>query len=221
MAVSANSNKTGLGAPYAGSGTYAQMKAISSPQDGASFQVTGYANFTPKAAQTWRYSVANSDWFPIAPALIYEATPLTNGLVQTAAQILLAMPVDAGVLVGKTFFVKSTQAKSGTTDTITPALRMGSAGTVSDTQVSGLNTIGAQRSIGQEMWFRMASNTSVVRLGGLPYAPFSGTAGTVLLANVATTIADVSAANYVSISCTMSGTTDTPQIGYTGLWVMP
>jgi hypothetical protein len=218
MAVSVNASKTGLfaGAPFAGTGTFAQMKAIASPADGVGWLVTNYG----RGGSMWRYSASVGDWFPTAPVLIYENTALLSGVAQLAAQTLLSIPVEANLLANKRFRVLVTTAKSGTTDTITPSIRMGSAGTTADASVGGIGGMsGTNRSNGTDTWFRMASSTSAVRLGGGVGASFENSPITVAT-NTATTVADVTAANFISISCTMSGTTDTPQLGYTAVEIM-
>lgn len=202
-----------------GRGTFAQMKAITAaPGDGATYFVT---NYPASKGSMWRYSSALADWFPTVPTKIYEGTALVSGVAQTAAQILLAVAIEANLLKGKVFRVLYTSAKSGTTDTMSPQVRMGAAGTTADATVAAVTAMGASsRSQGNESWFRMASATSTERLGGSGNASFAG-ASTSAVANAPTTVGDVTAANYVSIACTMSGTTDTPQVGYVAIELQP
>lgn len=198
--------------------TFAAMKALTGMVDGQLVFVTSYP---ANKGSNWRYSGVLADWFPVAPCLVYENTALASGVAQAAAQILLAMPMEAGLLAGKRFRMLVTWAKSGGTDTLTPTVRMGSAGTTADATVASPATLtGTNRSIGNEMWFRMASATSVERLGGVAGAAWNAT-NTSGVAFAAVTVASVAAANYLSLACTMGGTTDTPQVGYVAVDVLP
>lgn len=209
-------DEIGAGTGSAGRGTFSQMKAISSPANGATFLVTNYG----RGGSLWRYSSTLSDWFPTAPVLIYENTAVIDGVAQTAAQILLAIPAEANLLKNKRFRLLHTAAKNGTTDTVTTQLRMGSTGTTADASVLTIIAVAAaQRANGAETWLRMASDTSVERLGG--GAVSFGNTGTSAVVALAATVADVTAANFVSISCTSTGATDKPQLGYVALEILP
>lgn len=203
-----------------GSGTFAQMKTLtcsSSVNDGASYLVTNYG----RGGSVWRCAGSLGDWFPIAPLKVYENTAIVSGVVQAAAQILLAIPVEAGLLSGKTFRVLVTWAKSGGTDTLTPTIRMGNTGTTADATLVTQSTLtGANRSLGTEVWHRMASVTSAERLGGVTSASF-GASSTTGVAFGATVVATVASANFIALACTMSGTTDTPQVGYVTVEIQP
>lgn len=195
------------GPPYLGSMTFAQVKALTGMGDDFTVFVN---NYPPNKGSLWRYSSALADWFPVAPCKVYEGTTLTVGVAQTAAQILLAVPIEANLLANKTFRVLYTSAKSGTTDTMSPTLRMGSAGTTADATVAAVTAMGASsRSMGNETWFRMASATSAERLGGSGNASWAAIS-TSAVAFAATTVGNVTALNYISLACTMSGTADTP-----------
>jgi hypothetical protein len=222
MTTSVNTARTGIGSAQLPRSTWANLPAA--PADGTQYLVTAFANFTPRTPQLWAYSVANAGWFPMAPALVYESAALVSGVVQAATQILLAMPVDAGVLAGKVFALRYTYAKSGATDTLTPQIYFGALGTTADHLYTTIgDTVStANRSVGNESWFRMTSATAGVRLGGVAASSFSGTqSATTQVANAAVVFDTVASANYVSLGCTMSGTTDTPQVGYCALWVLP
>jgi hypothetical protein len=209
--------RTGVStAVFLGTGTFAQMKVLANVSDGATYLVTNYG----RGGSTWRYSSSAGDWFPTAPVKVYENTVTLTGAKQTAAQVLLAMPMEAGLLTGKTFRVLVTVAKDGATDTVTPVLRMGSAGTAADAAVANYTTLsGASRSLGLELWLRMASATSVERLGGPVNASWGGSSS--ILVNAAVTVATVASANFLTLTGTMSGTTDSPQLGYVTVEIQP
>lgn len=217
MTVATDPRKTGIATGPIGAGTFAQMKAVTGMADADSYLVTNYG----RGGSLWHYSSSLSDWFPAAPVKVYENTTLITGVAQTAAQILLAIPMEANLLKGKVFRVLYTTAKTGTTDTLSPQLRMGSAGTTADATIAAVNAlVGANRSLGDESWFRMDTATSAVRLGGSGNTSW-GAASTSAVANAAVTVGDVTATNYISIACTMSGTTDTPQAGYVAVEIQP
>lgn len=205
---------------FIGSYTFAQLKALTGMADGVTAFVT---NYPASKGSLWRYSSALTDWFPNAPCKVYENTALITKVAQTADQVLLAIPVEANLLAGKTFRLLGAVGKSGTTDAFgSLSLRMGANGTTADAQVVSLAGApdAASRSLGFEFWGRMASTTSVNRLGGTNFAAWSGNgASGILLA--ATTVGNVTAANYVTLTTTMSGTTDTPQVGYVTLEIQP
>jgi hypothetical protein len=221
MSVSTDPSKTGIAiATPIGSGTYAQMKAVTGMADGAMYLVTNYG----RGGSLWRYSASLTDWFPVAPTKVYENTGLITGVAQLADQLLVAMPMEAGLLANKVFRVTAALGKTGTTDAYgTLSLRMGTAGTTADTQVVSLNGAppAASRSMGVEFWGRMASATSVNKLGGTNFAAWNATGSSSVL-NAATTIANVTTqATYIDLTTTMGGTTDSPQVGYVAVEIQP
>lgn len=220
--ASASSARLNLGlgpmATMGGSYTFAQMKALNGMADGDLVRVSNYG----RGGSTWRYSAADADWFPTAPTAVYESRTLISGLVQTANQVLLAIPVEANLLKNKVWRLLFSPAKNGSTDTLTPSLRFGTAGTVSDTLVSSsYSTLtGAVRVAGKDTWQYSATSTQFQRLGGQIDAAWSG-AGFTLGAFQAITGLDLTVANFLDICASMSGTTDTPQLAYTRLEIMP
>ena len=110
--------------------TFAQMKALTGMADGQLVTVT---NYPAGKGSTWRYSATFGDWFPVGPCKVYENTALITGLAQAADQLLLAIPVEAGLIANKVFRLLVSFGKSGTTDASgTFSLRMGTAGTTAD-----------------------------------------------------------------------------------------
>jgi hypothetical protein len=219
MTVTTDPRKTGIDTEVSiGAGTFAQMKAATGMADGALFRVTNYG----KGGSLWRYSSTLTEWFPTAPLKVYENTALISGVAQTADQLLVAIPLEANLIKGKVFKVYVTAGKSGTTDTMTLTPKMGSNGTIADASLGGLTAYSAgTRAAGSTFAFRMASATSAERLGGPNGAPFfGGTTGSAI--NAATTVADVTTQTVnFDLCCTMSGTADTPQLGYVALEIQP
>jgi hypothetical protein len=162
--------------------------------------------------------------FNPAAIKVYENFALIPGVAGTADQVLLAIPIPAGVLDGKVFRVMVSFGKNGTTDASgTFSLRMGTAGTTADTQVAttSANLAAANRSVSFDFWMRMASATSVNKLGGAPNLSFGGGASSTLL-NAATTVANVSTQlTYITLTTTMGGATDVPQLGYVAVEIQP
>lgn len=219
--VTTDATKTGVPVAAAvGSGTFAQMKTVtcsSSVNDGALYNVTNYG----RGGSTWRCSGSIGDWFPTAPVKIYEKATTTTGVAQTAEQVLLAIPIEANLLKNKTFRLIYTFGKNGTTDTITPNVRMGSAGTIADAAlVSPSAPVAGARRVGYEALVNMATATSAVMMGGGLNAPFIGGTTSIAL-NTSVTVGDVGNANFINLTCTMSGTTDTPMLGYIAVEILP
>ena len=103
-------------------------------------------------------------------------------------------------------------SKSGTTDTATLNIRLGSAGVVTDTLLAAIAIQATTLSAGFFMEFKRQSATTVQKQGSanalLSYAGESTSAypGAVTVQNLDTL------AQYVSIGCVMGGTTDTPTL---------
>lgn len=158
------------------------------------------------------------------PYKVYENAALITGVAGIADQVLVAIPIPAGLLEGKVFRVMVSFGKNGATDAPgTFSMRMGIAGTTADTQVTSFtpSMTSGQRSVGFDLWHRMASATSVNKLGGVPVTPFSN-AGSATLLNAATTVANVSTQpTYITLTTTMAGATDAPQLGYVCVEIQP
>lgn len=212
----------GAGSPSAG-GTFAQMKAVAAPTDGQLYYVSNYG----KGGSLWRYSTTALDWFPTAPTKIYENTALITGLQQTAVQLLVAIPCEANLLANKVFRLIASLGKDGVTDAYGTAtdLRSGTTGTVADAVIHTTNLSGtlsaAQRSAGIESWLRAASATSLQKLGGNNVGAFNASGSAAILNNPAT-VADITTQlTYLSITTTMGGVTNKPQVGYVALEIQP
>lgn len=222
--VTTDATKTGVPVATAiGSGTFAQMKTLtcsSSVNDGAIYNVTNYG----RGGSQWRCAGSVGDWFPTSPLKVYENTALITGVAQTADQLLLAIPMEAGLLANKVFRTMASFGKTGATDASgTFTFRMGTAGTTADAGVASTSaSLGASnRSVSLDFWNRMASATSVNKLGGVPSPSFGGGASGTLL-NAATAVANVTSQTvYITLTTTMAGTTDTPQLGYVAVEIQP
>lgn len=210
-----------LSAMNLGAGTFAQMKALAGVPDGSTYLVNNYG----RGGSVWRYSVALADWFPIAPVKVYENTALISGALTVADQLLLAIPCEAGLLANKVFRLIFSLGRDGTTDaTGTTTIRLGTAGTVADASIAAAGSLisGTVRSVGLEAWQRMASATSAEKLGGGPMAAFAAAGGSGSVLSAATVVPSVaSQAVFLSITTTMAGTTNKPQLQYAALEIQP
>lgn len=162
-------------------------------------------------------------WRPVAPVKIYENTALVEGDLSGDDQVVLAMSYAANILTGKVFRVLATFGKGGTTDAMTAyGLRMGTNGTIADTQIGTTSGLTApQRSIGVEYWFRMASVTSIEKLGtGNGGSVSWAQGGSSLAINTAATVTTVASAGYIDLTIDIAGTTDKPQVGYCAIEIM-
>lgn len=146
------------------------------------------------------------------PRLIAEKTAVTDGAVQLADQVIGSLSIPAGSLnVGDVFRVLTTIGRDNGTDAYgsTTTLRMGTAGTTSDsscgsTNFSGTFTGGGTAlSMGFEKWFR------VVSIGTNSVIESLGTANGGSSWNIAT-----SSANAVATQLTLTSYNLTTQAGY-------
>lgn len=193
-----------------GSGTFAQMKAVTAPAEGQLYYVSNYG----RGGSLWRYSAAASEWYPTAPLVIYENNTVITGLMQTGDQVLLAIPCEAGILLKKKIRLRFAIGRDGATDSVGSAiLRMGLTGTIADTAVSTQPTIlTSGRAIGEDAWVRIDTPTSVIKMGGLGFNGYNGASSSIPL-GTATTIGDVSGASYITITTTMTtAAANRPQI---------
>lgn len=206
---------------FVGSFTFAQLKAVTGMQNGA---VAFNTSYPPNKGSYWVYSSSVGDWFPMAPCRVYEKTTVTDGILQLADQLLLAIPCEANLLANKVFRLLVSYGKDGTTDASgTFTFRMGANGTTADTAISSAagTLLAANRSVGFEIWSRMETVTSLVKLGGSGTAAWVATGSSSVL-NAATVVANVTTqTTYLTFTTTMPGTTNKPQIGYVALDIQP
>ena len=138
------------------------------------------------------------------------ATPLSG--IATSETIVLQALIPAGVLKAKDMIrLWFSLNKSGTTDSCTHRVRVGTAGTTADTQLWSGNVLGAgNQSGGWITELGLVSATSIQRngQGGLTVGSYSVASNTAAAAAVAISSAD-SNALYVSLSILSSGATDT------------
>ena len=185
--------------------TWAAIEALSSPAAGW----IRYASDLGAAGSFVEYT--GSRWRPLnGHARLKNGVP-TSGINNVEANGIVLqtlLPVNAWK-VNDGIWIPITITKSGTTDTLTFNIRIGTAGTTSDTLVLTATALAAtQRNGGFLAELRLESATSVRHVGGAgvssyPGALAGGAANAVTISSAATN------ALYVTVTIRSSGTTDT------------
>ena len=174
-----------------------------------------------------------SKWNVMSPTPIIAYNTVTAGAVQTAEQVIPGTAqswnvIKAGLLGACSRFRTSfTPAKSGATDGMTIGrLKLGTANSTADTTLAGTATAaiatGDRTRSGVVHLYEVTAATQLRILfssassGGLLGASSSAAAGTTY------TIADHTANDlYLTLDCSMAGTTDTAQLGTLSLVLEP
>jgi hypothetical protein len=113
------------------------------------------------------WDAANSVWRILAPVdIIFDTTLQTAAALNTSEQIVKQNTIPAGLLsAGRLFVIRVVWARDGVTDATSVTLRIGSAGTTSDTGIFGfanLITGGSARTANSEVWVRPNTTTSLL-----------------------------------------------------------
>lgn len=173
--------------------------------------------FTDIGASGTLMRYAGSRWRPLAgQAMLASLGAAVSGITNSETIVLQALIPAGAWQTNDTIRVWFTGGKSGTTDTYLASVRVGTAGTTSDTAITGISgftcMIAANFSGGWIWDIKLNSATSAQRLGasGAQATSFTASAGAVA---AATTITDASAnALYVSLSIYSGGATNTVSI---------
>jgi len=163
-------------------------------------------------------------WKILSPVDVVMNTTIAAGSLSTSEQILVQATLPAGLLrAGRTAVFRALYAKDGTTDTATARLRLGSAGTTSDTTLSSSTGFGAaNRAFCLEHWVTLttATNLRTVALNAINgFTPGGGSSG-VVPNNVTIPNAD-STALILSAALTMSGTSNAPAVASLAMELRP
>ncbi len=133
----------------------------------------------------WRWHSGTSAWWPLSQITICSV--LGNDVaatLQTAAQIVTSASIllPAGVCkAGQRIDSYVTFTKSGTTDTMTSAIKIGTSGTTGDATAHGATTTAAgsrQNSVGGRVRFRDATTWQVEAIAGVAVS-FAAPTGTI------------------------------------------
>lgn len=153
-------------------------------------------------------------WRPLNGYAALATLDADSAAIPDAETIVFQKLIPAGMWqVNDLLRVTGYVAKSGTTDTMMHRIRIGTAGTTADAQISSVTVLSAgQRSSGITIDVRLASVTSAVKLGGAGAGTGSPGGSSVAHAS-GVTIPDASADGlYVSSSIQSSSTNDTVQL---------
>lgn len=209
---------TGGGAPYDGASTWADRGTGSAV--GATKRITDIGP-TEGTLMSWD----GTYWRVTAPTCVLFDTTSVDGAQSGSAQIVKSHgPIPAGLLrAGRFFRVQGVMAKDGVTDAVTSAgLKLGTAGTTSDTIISTITAMAAgARSIShiQEWW--VSSPTQLTNFGPQNALGYTGAGSGVTFPQTFNISSLDSNALYLSLFCTMAGTTTKPQSGQLRLEICP
>lgn len=219
MSVSADPRKTLSGTSFPAV-TFASLPAAAN-STGLIYRVTD-------VGENGALLISNGTrWRPVSGRTVLKTLAATvSGLTNTEAISLQAL-IPAGLLQTPDMLrVRFASGKSGTTDTGNVTIRMGTAGTTSDTAITGISNQSliqaGNQCVGVEYELKVVSATSVVRCG---YAGnLSGTTGQSAGSfTAATTVTDMSAnALYLSLAHLSGGATNTLTLHSASIeWVTP
>jgi len=196
------------GTPYFwGSGTWAQVSAVNPGTSGV------LANVTDVGADGTTVRWNGSRWKPVGGvANLKSFGPAVSGITNATETIVLQTLIPAGLLqANDAIRVWLYPTKSGSTDAASGRFRMGTAGTIADTQILSGNWLGATGITGGFVWdAKIVSNTSVLRTGNnnSTSSPIAGSGTSAIVAAVS--ITDVSTnPMYFSVTLVSGGATDT------------
>lgn len=205
--------------------TWAQLQDITGMADGDEAIVTNL----PAAGMRsrWYYDLASLAWRPFGPTSVALDTTLRVGVAQAGDQYIgPGLSLAIALLKGARFIYRYALGKTGTTDAFGAAtnVRLGIAATIADAAIATQNYSAAglqaaNRSLGTENHFLMASSVLIERIGtnsnANAGASFVSAIGGTLALGLQVATPDVSAvALSIGVSTTMGGTTDSPQLGY-------
>lgn len=192
------------------------------PSTGLTIGDGAYFTDFPDQQQAWSWG--GTRWVPQTYTTIYENLGIITGVQQVADQLLLAIPIPAGLLTGCKFALDVTFGRDSTTDAFgtSTAIRLGTTGTIADAALATANLSsnfgGTNRSCGLTNWSYASSATAVQKLGtanaGGSYD--GATSGAALYTQVTVPNLD-SNATFLSITTTMAGATTKPQLGHVRL----
>lgn len=156
-------------------------------------------------------------WLPInGQTLMKRMSAVTGNIANTETILDKALfPINA-LQNGDMVFVRGSCGKSGTTDTMLLTVRWGTAGTTSDTALTGLSSYqqlsAGSQSIGFIQGIRIISATSAEKLGAAANSTsaYGPTGAAAAVAAVTTSLSDASAnAIYITVSAASGGATNT------------
>lgn len=167
------------------------------------------------AGSLWIYSSTASRWKPVTGRVVLAKLPAAVAGITNSEQIVLqALVPNANVLrAGDEIRIEYELEKSGTTDTGQVIVRIGTAGTTGDTQITGTGgatMAAANQAQGATYSMKMQSATSIKKSGPGTGPQGSLQGGFTNAAAAATTITSAASnALYVNVSMASGGATNT------------
>lgn len=159
----------------------------------------------------WFYD--GTRWKPMGGAIVLATLDTTSSSIANTDTLVFSYQMPSGLLQLKDRLrLAVTMTKSGTTDTGVFKVRVGTAGTIADTQVMTNNLVAAANLSATELLdFRLETATTLLRLGTGTSSGLNGYSTVSSLALPAVvTITDATAnALYVSVTISSSSTNDT------------
>lgn len=173
----------------------------------------------PNVGTLFMWDNTSSVWKLTAPAqIIFDTTVQTALSLNTSEQIVKQNTIPAGLLsAGRLFAIRVVWARDGVTDATSVTLRIGSAGTTSDTAVYTAATVitgGSNHSNESETWLFPASTTSLEQATSLAGGSFSVSSSSQTASSIVTfSVADYTAnALIISADTTQAGSTNHGQV---------
>lgn len=186
-----------------------------------------YMSDVGNSGSFWRYDTAHSRWKPAngGPVLLASIDATTSNITNASETIPFQYSIPAGVWqTGDVLRCSLFATKSGTTSAFTATIRIGTAGTTSDTSVESHTThiSGAQQQGAATYRYRLDSATTVrpMHNGGVATGAVWYAGSTVALVT-ATTITASAATNalFFDVGAQMSSATDTGNVVMAQLWL--
>lgn len=153
-------------------------------------------------------------WRPTSRVVLGRITAPSNGVAQTAAQLLAETRIQAGVLQnGDMLHIYNVIGKSGTSDSVQRSIKIGATtGAINGTLLIGANTApgGTSRSYGEELYLQRESSTSLrVKGNGSLSLPFAGASTSPAATPI--TVANMDSQDvYLANTITMTSGAETP-----------
>lgn len=212
MAISVDPLKTGISAlKYLGERTQATLPSAAS--------WSGYTAMLTDLGENGTYVHSNGTrWRVVNGTASLKTLGAAVSGIANSETIVLQTPIPAGAWqMNDTIRIYATATKSGTTDAGRISVRIGTAGTIADTVVTGISnrSINTSSSLtaGGIYDIKSVSATSAQLVGGTANGAHTYIANTSGVIVAATTIPDASAnALYVTVTMSSSGATDTVAI---------
>lgn len=185
-----------------------------------------YMSDVGNSGSFWRYDVAHTRWKPLNGKVLLASVDTTSSNITNASETIpFQYQIPAAVWqTGDILRCDVFATKSGTTSAFTATIRIGSAGTTSDTSVESHTThiSGAQQQGASTYRYRLDSATTVRPMhdGGVATGAVWYAGSTVALVTATTiTASAATTALFFDLGAQMSSATDTGNLVMAQLWL--